>query len=160
MLVQSIVVVTLCAFLRVVGFRMEHYLLSEQERDSAASVSCLQFSIRDILVWTTATVPVLVVAKEVDWFLFRDIGWHAMILAMMLGVGCAAATLVGMWAGLGQGSIVVRLVVLGTAAPCHRGIACVDNDASESNTNLEMLGRACSPGSPRESATPGSGGLA
>ncbi len=117
MLAQSVVVVTLCGFLRILGFRMERRLLSEQEPDWTASVSCLQFSIRDILVWTTATVPVLVVAKEVDWFLFRDFGWHAMILAIMLGIGCAAATIVGIWVGLGQGTVVVRLVILGTATP-------------------------------------------
>jgi hypothetical protein len=117
MLAQSVVILSLCSFLRILGFRMERCLPSEQEPDCSGSISCLQFSIRDMLVWTTATVPVLVVAKEVDWFLLLDFGWHAMILAMMLGIGCAAATLVGMWAGLGKGSIVVRLAILGTAAP-------------------------------------------
>jgi hypothetical protein len=117
LLVQGIVVVTLSAFLRVRGFRLERCLRSEQSPDAAQRVSYLQFSIGDMLVWTAATVPVLLLAKELDWLQFLHFGWHALAIVLMLGIGFAAVALVGMWAALGQGSLAARLAVLGMAAP-------------------------------------------
>jgi hypothetical protein len=117
LLVQSIVVVILSGFLRVRGFRLERYPQSEQSPDAARRVSYLQFSIGDMLLWTAATVPVLLLAKELDWLQFLQNGWDALPIVVMLGIGFAAVALVGMWAGLGQGSLVVRLAVLGAAAP-------------------------------------------
>ncbi len=113
LLVQSIAVVILSGFLRVRGFCLERCPQSEQSPDAAQRVSCLQFSIGDMLLWTTALVPVLLLAKELDWLKFLHAGWFVVVL----GIGFAAVALVGMWAGLGQGSLIVRLAVLGIAAP-------------------------------------------
>jgi hypothetical protein len=117
LLVQSIVVVTLSGFLRVRGFRMERYPQRDQSPDAAQGVSYLQFSIADMLVWTAAAVPVLLLARHVDWLYFLHVGWYALPIVAMLGIGFAAVTLAGMWAALGQGSLVVRLAVFGMAAP-------------------------------------------
>ena len=117
LLVQSIVVVSVSGFLRIRGLRLEPCLQSERSPDAAQRGSYLQFGIGDMLVWTAATVPVLLLAKELNWSQFLDIRWHALPFVAILGIGFAAVALVGMWAGLGQGSLIVHFAVLGVAAP-------------------------------------------
>lgn len=78
----------------------------------------LQFSLLNLLVWTTAAAPVLAILRVADWVFFRyanhDIG---VLHGATLGVIMSMLSVVAMWSALGRGSIWSRIAVLLALVP-------------------------------------------
>jgi len=114
--VQAIVLAGLCGILRLLGFKLakaEGTLANTEEPGSARR--SLQFSIRHVLIGTTSLAVALAAAKAGDVLTSRFLqnSYAAGLLFVALVAICTAAVLlVALWAALGEGSAVLRCLVL------------------------------------------------
>ncbi len=118
LLVQCAVLLAVCVFVRLMGFRLVRLPQGGTTPPPADGRAVLQFNIRDMLIWTTAAVPVLVLAKALDWASFGIfIGSGDLLPATTLAIGFAVVSLIAMWSALGSGPALVRAGVLAIATP-------------------------------------------
>ena len=122
LLFQSVVVVGICALVRVFGARLELVEQTGEQRGTAAVHRQLQFGIGHMLVWTAALVPALGLAQGLDLMVFSSLGWSSVPKVVMVGDCLALVSLVAMWVALGKGPTWARLVVL-AGIPASVGIA-------------------------------------
>ena len=116
LIMQSLAVVVICGVLRFFGFRLR--LLDSLGRiadGATTNLEPMQFQIAHVLVWTTALAIVMGIAKALDLLtadLFLGLYAAESTFITTLGVLSAMVIVVALWTALGQGSAVLRYVLL------------------------------------------------
>jgi hypothetical protein len=126
--VETFVLSVLCGILRLCGYSLEIVDEGEFSHAQAAGRS-LQFSIRDVLIWTTSLAVLLGIAKAGDLLTMRLIQQTyvaGFMLVATVAISTAVVLLVAIWAALGLGSTTLRALVLalsslavGTPLACY-----------------------------------------
>jgi len=101
MFVTSAVVAALCGGLRYFGF----VLRDASSMDSLKRRS-FQFGMKHMLIWLTVTGPLLLVLRSLD------LSGRGLYPAALLAAGVATVNLIAIWAVLGGGYWIIRIVAL------------------------------------------------
>jgi hypothetical protein len=101
MFVTSPVVAVLCGGLRYLGF-----VLREPSSTDSGKRPSYQFGLKHMLIWLTVTGPLLLFVRSLDF------GGRGLYPAALLAVSVATVNLIAIWAVLGGGYWVIRLVSL------------------------------------------------
>jgi hypothetical protein len=104
--------------LRWRGFRLERPQREAQSKDEIASVAANQFGIKHMLVWATAIVPLLLLMRGLDFLVLggvQDI--ESVFAAVAVAASLATVNLLAIWAVLGAGPWLLRLVMLCAIPP-------------------------------------------
>jgi hypothetical protein len=111
-ILTTVVVVALCALLRAFGFSALR--IADQGSINAQSNVLLshQFGIRHMLLWATALVPLLLVGRGLDFFVFKVFGDKGTFQILALSLAVATINLTAIWAVLGRGLLILRLAIL------------------------------------------------
>jgi hypothetical protein len=109
-MVAALTVAIICAGLRMAGFRLTDCANAAEQQQGNAEKERVQFGIRDVLLWTTALAPLLVVLRGLDWFVYRRLGIVDIYPAALIGVGATLTTLATIWLTLGAGALLWRIV--------------------------------------------------
>jgi hypothetical protein len=112
MVLTAIVVALLCIGLRLCKFRLrktESAISSSLETDA---LQVNQFGMKHMLIWATAVVPILLVARGLEGVFVGAIIQSGLFVALLLAVCVATINLLAIWAVLGSGLMVVRLTLL------------------------------------------------
>jgi hypothetical protein len=113
---QTVLLSLLCGCLRGIGFSLA--ITSEsipETRDGRNSSKAIQFGIRDVLIGTTSLAVVLALAKAGDLLTGRYVRVlyeHGFLLVLTIATATAAVLIVALWAALGRGGAVARIVTL------------------------------------------------
>jgi hypothetical protein len=63
-----------------------------------------------MLLWSAALVPILLVARGLDFIMFERLGAPLLFPFVVFAIAVAAVNLLAIWAVLGQGRIVLRVL--------------------------------------------------
>jgi hypothetical protein len=110
MAISTAVVAMLCGSLRLASFRLqvpEFALDDERSRDHV-----FQFGLRHMLVWSAAIVPLLLVARGVDFLTFGRIPLRGIFPLTLVAASLALINLTAIWTVLGSGFWILRLAAL------------------------------------------------
>ncbi|HJN07881.1 MAG TPA: hypothetical protein QF564_04270 [Pirellulaceae bacterium] len=110
---QGAVVVGLCSILRFRGYRILPPI-GDDHGAGAADREQFQFSIKHIILWMTATGPILVLAKGIDWLLLESL---ELFWAVLLALAMALVSWVTMFSALGSGHYRLRILMLSSVPP-------------------------------------------
>jgi hypothetical protein len=111
LLAQSAIVLLLCFLARVLRVRIQ-----ADYQSSPQSAQPLQFSLHHLLVWTTSVCLMLVVLRGVDLLFLERLQTQELFPLGELAVNMAAASAVAVWAALGTGPWMLRLLILAIVA--------------------------------------------
>jgi hypothetical protein len=106
--IAALILATLCVSLRIAGFRLQQ--INTSVEDGATNQrEIFQFGMKDMLIWTTALAPLLVVMKGIDWIIYRQLGIVDLYPAALISTCTAFITLATIWLTLGKGKLFLRL---------------------------------------------------
>ena len=111
---QAIATLLLCAALRWRGFRIlstQQQSEDKSDREEDSKSEPVQFSILHLLMWTSALAPIFALARLVDWSSFELSYGLRMAQFTSLAALLSFTSLVAIWAGIGSGHVIVRLLV-------------------------------------------------
>jgi hypothetical protein len=113
---QAVTLAALCGILRLSGVTLRNTSnATAHATETGEPERSLQFGIRDVLVGTTALAILLGLAKAGDLLTaqFLKTSYSAGLLFLaLIATSTAAVLLLALWASLGQGSTVFRLLLL------------------------------------------------
>jgi hypothetical protein len=110
MLICTAVVALLCASLRMAGFSLR--LPKETDAQSHEPDQLFQFSLRHMLVWSAALVPLLLVARGLDFLTFGRVNSQGVFPLILVAASLAIINLTAIWAVLGSGLWALRVAAL------------------------------------------------
>jgi hypothetical protein len=115
-LMQTVLLMLLCGSLRLFGFSLDVTPDADLAEPQAGGVKArVQFGIRDVLIGTTSLAVVLALAKAADLLTLKFVRFlydHGFLLVLTIASATAAVQLVALWAALGRGGVIARLVTL------------------------------------------------
>jgi hypothetical protein len=101
----AIVVAVLCGGLRFLGFKLrDRQALDELMADERQRT--IQFGVKHMLIWMTATGPLVLAAQTID------LPRHAIFSDFLLATSTATVSLTAIWAVLGSGFWPIRIACL------------------------------------------------
>jgi hypothetical protein len=71
-----------------------------------------QFGLKHMLMWATALVPILLVARGLDFILLKQLGGPDLFPFILVALTVATVNLLAMWTVLGGGYVLLRLSAL------------------------------------------------
>jgi hypothetical protein len=99
-----------CVVLRWFGFKLQPQL-QKQTADSQL-LGTSQFGVKHMLVWSAAIVPLLLIARSLDFLFITQIRQNEFFPLTLLSVSLATVSLIAIWIVLGAGSWLIRLPLL------------------------------------------------
>ncbi len=108
----AIVVVILCASLRLLGFSLCKAENSSTNSGRPNSLRSYQFGVKHMLFWATAMVPMLLIGRGIDIVVLKSLGEPGTFQAVLLAIVVATINLTAIWAALSSGALILRLTVL------------------------------------------------
>jgi hypothetical protein len=123
MILATATIALVSAGLRWRGFQLVRSENAAAANDRAALVAANQFGIKHLLVWGTAVVPLLLLFRGgIDYFVLggvQDI--ETAFAALAIAASLATVNLIAIWAVLGAGSWVLRMLMLLAIPPMLAG---------------------------------------
>jgi hypothetical protein len=110
MAMTTAVVTLLCGSVRMAGFRLNN--VNAENGSQTQPDRVLQFGMRHMLVWSAALVPLLLVARGIDFLVLKRIGTAGTFPVVLLAFSLALLSLSAIWAVLGSGRPVLRALTL------------------------------------------------
>jgi hypothetical protein len=114
MVLTALIVALICIGLRLRGFSIRAHTISIED---APTAGLAQFGTKHLLVWATAIVPVLLVARGMDLISIRVLREGGVLSAGLVAASLAAADLIAISAALGSRGTVWRLTALFVVPP-------------------------------------------
>jgi hypothetical protein len=111
MTVTSLVILLVCGAIRLSGFALQQPA-GDSGRSDHHSLKTTQFSLKHMLIWATALVPILLVMRGLDFFVLKRLGAPGIFSFALVAMVIAAVNMVVIWSVLGQGNSALRLVAL------------------------------------------------
>lgn len=109
-LLAAIMAAIVCAALRWLGFRLQPALFIPQTDPQTLGIS--QFSVKHMLVWSAAIVPLLLIARSLDFLFITRIRQNEFFPLTLISVGLATVNIVAIWIVLGAGFWLLRVALL------------------------------------------------
>jgi hypothetical protein len=107
--IQGGATVGLCVPLWLLGFRLRSGERLGSSGDELSGKPVFQFSLRHMLLWMAALVPILLLGQALDlWFVLNVPLWDWLGLAS-IALGLGFASLIAIWAALGSGWTAIRV---------------------------------------------------
>lgn len=138
MLLHCAIVVVVCLFLSRCGFRLKKTQLNSQLSHSNKAEQTFQFSVQDLLLWTTLLAPLVLIAKGLDVVLFSHLTMGDIYPLVFLAIFLALTSILSIWVSLGTGSTVIRILVV-LAGSLLMGLA-LHYQAHSWHTQLSVAG--------------------
>jgi hypothetical protein len=110
-LLAAIVAALLCIGLRWLGFSLRLYRSAKCDTDSRA-LRMSQFGVKHMLVWSAAIVPLLLIARSLDFLFLTKVKQNEFFPITLLSLSLATVSLVAIWVVLGAGRWFVRVPLL------------------------------------------------
>jgi hypothetical protein len=104
----------LCGLLRWRGFRLRVIAAEETTAADGAEMRQLQFNIKHVLMWTTASAMFLGIAKALDlltWESARELAAAGSFWKLTVAAASAMVIIVALWVALGRGNVILRYSV-------------------------------------------------
>jgi hypothetical protein len=112
MIVTAAVGALLCTALRSRGFTLRDTNRATLGASDGESFGIHQFGLKHLLFWATALAPILLIARGLDFLLFKRLGGPDLFPFVLVALSIACVNLIAIWAVLGHGRISARLVAL------------------------------------------------
>jgi hypothetical protein len=109
-LLAAIMAAIVCLTLRWFGFRLQPDLANQKDDSQALGIG--QFGVKHMLVWSAAIVPLLLIARSLDFLFITNIRQNELFPLAMLAVSLATVSLIAIWVVLGAGSWWLRVSLL------------------------------------------------
>lgn len=106
MFVTAVIVVLLCGGLRYLGFTLRPKQIQLMTNDDSAYRPSYQFGVKHMLIWLTVTGPLLLFIRGLD------LGGRGFFTGAVLAIALSTVNLLAIWAVLGEGHWLIRLVSL------------------------------------------------
>lgn len=111
MVMIAVVVVLLCGSLRLFGFILQKPELVQSDASDLGTPQAHQFALKHLFIWATAMVPLLLVARGLDLILLARLDTPVVFIAALAAVTTATVNMIAIWAVLGPGWWLARLVM-------------------------------------------------
>jgi hypothetical protein len=111
MVLVAVVIVLLCGLLRWSGFLLR-YRNDDALAKSDRALSFHQFGMKHMIAWMTAMVPILIVFRGFDFFVFKRLGGQGTFPLALFALTLATVNMVAIWSVLGGGHWTIRLAAL------------------------------------------------
>jgi hypothetical protein len=112
MVLTAVVTLLLCGAVRASGFKLQKPASATSASTENAEMGSLQFGLKHLLVWATAMVPMLLLVRGVDFLILQSLGSRGAFPLAFLGASVATINLTVLWAVLGRGAWIIRLLAL------------------------------------------------
>ena len=112
MMLTAAVMLLLCGAIRLFGFVLQKGTRDEIEADGEAGLQRHQFGLKHMMIWATALVPILLVARGFNFLVLRRLGGPDLFPLLLVALVIATVNLIAMWSVLGRGFVLLRLAVL------------------------------------------------
>ena len=106
-LLAAIVAALLCAALRWPGFSLQPRQYTAPDANSQ-SLRVSQFGVRHMLIWSAAIVPLLLIARSLDFLFITKFRQNELFPITLLAVSLATVSLTAIWVVLGAGKWYLR----------------------------------------------------
>jgi hypothetical protein len=110
-LMATAVVIVVCCGLRLFRFRLLKSTEMPTNVNQRGSAQLHQFGLKHILIWATAMAPFLLIGRGVDLLLFMHVDAQVVFPAVLAAVGITALNMLAIWAVLGRGFGIFRIVI-------------------------------------------------
>jgi hypothetical protein len=117
LLVQTAVFAGLCLLLCLGGLSLKRVEEAGVPGERFGGTGGFQFSIRHMLFWMVAAVPILVLAQRLDLWFVKDVAVQVWLGVILIALALGVVSLVATWAALGRGPAVVWLGALALVPP-------------------------------------------
>jgi hypothetical protein len=124
MLLTTVVIILLCSVVRGLGFKLHKPDAVVSTLSEHTAIGAHQFGLKHMLAWATALVPALLVFRGLDFFVLKVFGSPSIFPLGLLAFTIATTNLIAIWALLGRGSWIVRVLAL-LIIPFVLGVATV-----------------------------------
>jgi hypothetical protein len=112
MIASAVIVAILSLTLRMRGFVLRAGELSELRSHEPTGMGAHQFGLKHLLIWSAALVPILLLARGLDFVVFKRLGAPLLFSFVVFAIGIAAANLLTVWTVLGNGRLGLRLAAV------------------------------------------------
>jgi hypothetical protein len=110
-LLAAVVAALVCLVLRWLGFSLRPFRATTPDPEPQA-LRIGQFGVKHMLVWSAAIVPLLLIARSLDFLFVTKIRQNEFFPIALLAVSLATVSLSAIWAVLGRGAWYIRLAFL------------------------------------------------
>jgi hypothetical protein len=108
MLFTAVVMLLLCALIRFSGFTLGKHALGLDTVGDPVRLERHQFGIKHMMIWATALVPILLVARGFDFFVLSRLGGPDLFPLLVVALVIASVNLIAIWSVLGRGYVVLQ----------------------------------------------------
>jgi hypothetical protein len=112
LILTALVVVTLCGTLRIAGFVLRQSEPYSVLHKTTATTQTHQFSLKHLLVWMAAMVPLLIIFRSFDSFVLQRLGGPDLFGLALVATIVACANLISVWGTLGTGFLLARVIAV------------------------------------------------
>jgi hypothetical protein len=113
MILATATIALVSAWLRWRGFQLVRAEKVASTNDQGPFIAPNQFGIKHLLVWGTAIVPLLLLLRGIDFFVLGGVqDLETAFAALAIAASLATVNLIAIWAVLGAGPWIVRIVML------------------------------------------------
>jgi hypothetical protein len=112
MVLTAVVVALLCIGLRFCQFRLRKTETVTSSELAADALQANQFGMKHMLIWATAVVPILLVARGLEGLFVSALLQGVWYVALVLATCIATTNLVAISAALGSGRVLIRVALL------------------------------------------------
>lgn len=143
LLIQCAAFAGLCVVAWCLGFQIESVTQTTETNDDSPGPRGCQFSIRHMLFWATAMVPLMLLIQALDFWFLEFLNTAFLLPLAMAGVLLSVVSLVATWAALGKTHAAIRISVLGLFPPMA-GVVLAIAMLTLGNMTLGNMGRTTS----------------
>lgn len=111
MLTVTAIVAAMGGGLRLFGFMLGRNQPASSHAEGHELLRTNQFGLKHLFAWATALVPLLVVARGLDFFLISRVQAQFLFPAALVALSIATVDLIAIWAVLGRGPWILRVAV-------------------------------------------------
>jgi hypothetical protein len=112
LILTALVVVTLCGTLRIAGFVLRQSEPYSELHTTTVTTQTHQFSLKHLLVWMAAMVPLLIIFRSFDSFVLTRLGGPDLFGLALVATIVACANLISVWGTLGTGFFIARVTAV------------------------------------------------
>ncbi|HEX4416097.1 MAG TPA: hypothetical protein VH107_20870 [Lacipirellulaceae bacterium] len=109
-LLAALMATIVCAALRWLGFKLQPARLNQNIDSQRLGIS--QFGVKHMLFWSAAIVPLLLIARSLDFLFITRIRQNELFPLALISVSLATVNLIAVWIVLGAGSWLLRVALL------------------------------------------------
>jgi hypothetical protein len=112
LILTALVIAILCGTLRIAGFALWHVESYSELHKTSDTGQTHQFSLKHLLAWMAAMVPLLIIFRGFDSFVLQRLGGPDLLGLALIAIIVACANLISVWGTLGNGLLIARVMAV------------------------------------------------